>query len=181
MKGVGRVTADQCQFGQENIQKDPVRKPTGFMSNAPELLKTLAVRCMGRGGACSRRRGGNHAQCLGSTARRAAIFQDELCVAILQGMRRQLIADGDMKENEVGFSMHSDGVDEVRQHLVEKKECPEEALRPPFEGALGSTNEEAMNEKALKFTSQGDRFMDDLTGLPLPAELCQAARAKEID
>ena len=42
LKGVGRVTADQCQFGQENQHGEPLRKPTGFMSNAPKLLRTVA-------------------------------------------------------------------------------------------------------------------------------------------
>ena len=37
-KGVGRVTGDQCQFGQEIDDREPIKKPTGFMSNSPEVL-----------------------------------------------------------------------------------------------------------------------------------------------
>ena len=61
LKGVSRATADQCQWGQQDLSGDPVRKPTGFMSNSPDILSTLAVRCFGRNGLCSRRQGGRPA------------------------------------------------------------------------------------------------------------------------
>ena len=34
---------------------------------------------------------------------------------------------------------------------------------------------------ALKFTTRSDRYVDDLTGLPLRPELCVEARKQEID
>ena len=55
LKGVSRVVADQCQLGQEVDQGNPIKKPTGFMSNAPDLLDTLNMRCFGRNEMCSRR------------------------------------------------------------------------------------------------------------------------------
>ena len=39
----------------------------------------------------------------------------------------------------------------------------------------------AQDAWALKFHIQSDRFVDDLTGLPLNEELCRRARQKEID
>ena len=58
---VGRVTADQCQYGAEvtfgEYQGYPIRKRTGFMSNGEEILKTLQRRCSGKDGRCSRRQG----------------------------------------------------------------------------------------------------------------------------
>ena len=57
---VSRVVADQCQYDNRvtfGLQKGmPVKKPTGFMSNAPELLEKLRARCLGRHGQCSSRR-----------------------------------------------------------------------------------------------------------------------------
>ena len=50
-QGVGRVNADQCQLRQQDGQGNPIRKPTGFMSNAPEILCSLDVHCEGREGA----------------------------------------------------------------------------------------------------------------------------------
>ena len=38
---VDKINADQCQFGQQTESEDPLKKPTGFMSNAPLLLKKL--------------------------------------------------------------------------------------------------------------------------------------------
>ena len=47
--GVSWVGADQCVYGQE-VQfgehcGQPIKKPTGLMSNAPMLLKRLSLRC----------------------------------------------------------------------------------------------------------------------------------------
>ena len=90
LKGVARVVADQCQLGQETEGGDPIRKPTGFMSNSPCILGHLDRRCNGRRGLCSRPKGGEHQLCNGKVARRASIFQRELCEAILRGIRDQL-------------------------------------------------------------------------------------------
>ena len=61
LNGVQRITADQCQLGQEDEEGNPIRKPTGFMSNSPEMLVQLHRRCFGRNGLCSRPKGGQHA------------------------------------------------------------------------------------------------------------------------
>ena len=76
--GVHKIVADQCQLGQEDDWGDPIKKPIGFMSNAPELLEELNRRCFGRNGLCTRRNGGRHVQCIGKVAQRAAIFQEEM-------------------------------------------------------------------------------------------------------
>ena len=114
---VQRVVADQCQYGQQTDQGDPLKKPTGFMSNAPVLLQHLSKRCLGKGGVCSRPLGGMHVECIGKKAQRAAIFQEELCIAILRGIRAQLLTDRRMRPGEVGMVEDSgvmlDGCDEV--------------------------------------------------------------------
>ena len=69
--------------GQESESGNPIKKPTGFMSNAPQLLNALNKRCFGRHGLCSRPSGGAHQNCLGKVARRAAIFSDMMCEMIL--------------------------------------------------------------------------------------------------
>ena len=60
LEGVGRVTGDQCQYGQATSQGEPFRKPTGWMSNSECILNELGSRCSGQGGACSRPEGGRH-------------------------------------------------------------------------------------------------------------------------
>jgi hypothetical protein len=68
-EGVIRVCGDQCQFGAEHQRGarrgDPVKKPTGFLTNSRRVAEALDVRCQGRGGACSRAKGGQHAPCAG--------------------------------------------------------------------------------------------------------------------
>ena len=43
---VGRVVGDQCQYGSQvlrgSARGQPVRKPIGFMSNSPEVLRALS-------------------------------------------------------------------------------------------------------------------------------------------
>ena len=63
--------------------------------------------------------GGRHAECIGKKAKRAAIIQEELCVAILLGFKAQMLADGRMRYGEVGAVTEHDGVmmdgaDEIR-------------------------------------------------------------------
>ena len=52
--GVQKVHGDQCQFGAEAqsgpMKGSPVKKPSGFMINSPELAKILDVQCKGQGG-----------------------------------------------------------------------------------------------------------------------------------
>ncbi|MBV61870.1 MAG: hypothetical protein CMH65_11270 [Nevskiales bacterium] len=90
LPGVERVESDQCQYGQTSIHGDPVRKPTGWMSNSPRILTQLGERCYGRNGRCTRRGGGRHQLCTSAHARRAAVYPFELCRAILTGCRDQL-------------------------------------------------------------------------------------------
>ena len=116
--GVQRVRGDQCQFGQVSEAGNPIRKATGFMSNASCLLEVLNRRCFGRRGFCTRELGGRHQDCIGKTARRAAIYSDEKCEAILAGMNAQLKADRRMREGEVGFHCAmNDGDDEIAKGL----------------------------------------------------------------
>ena len=101
--GVVTATCDQCQYGCEDAQGQPVKKPTTLMTNAPELAKSLRTRCTGKGKTCSRPQRGQHAQCRGKTARMAAMYHFNLRKAILISFRDQLRADGTYKYGFVGL------------------------------------------------------------------------------
>ena len=101
--GVMRVTCDQCVRGCEADDNSPVKKPTSFLTNAPELGRELSARSSSRGGSCSRPEGGVYTQCRGKTARLAAMYRFKLCRAILVGIRRQLKSDGVCKNGFVGM------------------------------------------------------------------------------
>jgi hypothetical protein len=120
--GVDRVVADQCQYGQEVLVGQylgcPIKKPTGFMSNAPEVLNSLRERCTGKLGRCSRRQGGEHATCSGKIAKDAQRYPLGLCKAILQGIHKELQARGVMTVGGVG--MHA-LEDEDLVHLVQRQ------------------------------------------------------------
>ena len=96
---VEAVTSDRCQYGQEDSRSgDPVKKPTSWLSNSEAirdaLRDALQVRCTGRGGACSRPRGGAHRVAEGRVCKESAVYPFQLCKAILMGCRRQLVIDG---------------------------------------------------------------------------------------
>ena len=152
-------------------------------------------RCFGKHGLCSRNKGGNHVECLGNKAQRAAIFQDELCLPILRGLKRQLIADRRMRPGEAHIVQESDAImldggDEVLlvEDRREERELPSHAVKQcaAEEGGYGlgrghgrSSGGRTMDE--VHFTPNADRYVDDLTGLPLPPDLCRAARQKELE
>ncbi len=112
--GVGLTHADQCQFGAEvragDHRGDPLKKATGFMSNAEELLKHLSRRCHGTGGACTRRKSGRHVTVQGKITKESAKYPDKLCKAILRGMVAQMRKVGMVKAGECGvYAMDDDG------------------------------------------------------------------------
>ena len=101
IESVEVVHGDQCQFGAEAMRGkhrgSPILKPTGFMSNSPEIRNVLSKRCLGQGGACSRPSGGRHATLTGALAKDAARYPRKLCQAVLRGASAQLRADGRLK------------------------------------------------------------------------------------
>jgi hypothetical protein len=58
MPGVAVAHADQCQYGAEvksgRNRGQPIKKPTGFMTNSSALHNELSARCQGVAGECSR-------------------------------------------------------------------------------------------------------------------------------
>ena len=100
---VSRIVREQCQYQQENGSGDPVKKPTGWMSNSAEILVRLGLRCRKRAGKCSRREGGQHAMASGRLAREAAVYSFQVCRAILKGCVSQLKKDGKTTEHLYGI------------------------------------------------------------------------------
>ena len=153
--GIERTVGDQCQFGAEVMsgpkQGQPVKKPSGFMSNSPELLKVLNRRCLGGAtpGSCSRARGGTHVHAEGKVARDAAVYPPGLCRAIIKGVSAQLRADGLTKRGCFGIQARDDE-DEISK-----------ACMGPEQGYSG-------------------KYRDDLTGQVLKDELVIKARLVEL-
>ena len=138
---VQRVRADQCQYDQEVLfgkyTGQPICKPTGFMSNAPELLKRLMKRCTGERGQCSRPRGGQHALCSGRAAKDAAKYTKELCRNIIKGMIAEMRSRGIMRSGEIGM------------HAVDDEGGLESHVNGPEEGYSGKFRDD-MTGQVLK-------------------------------
>ena len=154
--GVQRVVGDQCQYGalvNSGVSAgQPVKKPTGFMTNSPEIAQELKLRCQGgpTPGACSRPGGGHHTHCSGKIAREAAIYPRGLCRAIIKGTANQLRADGITKNGCFG---------------LQAKDDEEEITRACYGPAQGYSG----------------KYHDDVTGQILRDELVDQARALELD
>ncbi len=116
---VSLVTADQCMHGAEvtygYLKGQPVRKRTGFMSNAPALLARLKVQCNGREGRCERSKGGTHVIASGRVARDSERYSKQLCRAILRGMTDEVRTRGIARSGEVGLHAVTDDAEVDKQ------------------------------------------------------------------
>eukprot|EP00435_Cladocopium_sp_Y103_P049590 s3051_g15.t1 len=80
------VATDQCMFGLKSSAGNLHKKPTGFVTNSPEIAAELEVRCDHRH---------QHEQVIGNNetgnrARQAQVYPSGLVDAILRGYRRQV-------------------------------------------------------------------------------------------
>ena len=123
-----------------------------------------------------------HAECISKTAQRAGIFQEETCVAILKGIRAQLIMDHRTRPGErCIYEMMLEGDDEIEMLETFRTESKLAAkLLGGVSHDRGTRRAPSNDHGLLKLEYHVDRFIDDLTGLPLPPDLCRAARQKEI-
>ena len=82
MENVVKVVGDQCQYGAEiktgKYRGDPIKKPSGFMTNSSEIAEAMSRRCSGRDGLCSRGKGGMHRPCSGKHALDALLLPAQL-------------------------------------------------------------------------------------------------------
>ena len=157
--GVVTATCDQCLYGCKAVDGSPVKKPTMFLTNAPELAKRLRSRCTGKNGDCSRPGGGQHTQCRGKTARMAAVYDFKLCRAILVGFRDQLRHDGLCKHGFIG--MMEDSCETELVPIYHLTDTDGSVLKVQIEGA--------------------ETYKDDLTGQLLNPELVRIARKLELE
>ena len=114
LDNVDRAVGHKCQYGAEH-DGQPIKKPTGFMSNSSEVRKAVSKVCNGKHGHCSRLEGGYHVLCNGRFARMAAIFPVNLCKAILRGLSRPVRKDGLITDGVVGMNEFEHG----RNHEAE--------------------------------------------------------------
>ena len=106
-----------------------------------------------------------------------------MCVTILKGIRAQLIKDRRTRPGEMCiYEMMLEGNDEIEDFENSRAEKELEAKWVSDVSCDQRTRMEPSNDHGLlKLGCQVDRFIDDLTGLPLPPDLCRAARQKEVD
>jgi hypothetical protein len=115
-----KVVGGQCQYGAEiktGIHRgDPIKKPTGFMTNSSEIAEAMSRICERRDGLCSRGTGCVHRLCSGKHALEAAKYPHGLCRAVLRGVENQPRKDGLLIDGCYGIQAPSDEA-EVLKHL----------------------------------------------------------------
>ena len=134
----------------------PKKKPTTFLSNTPEGLKSVSGRCQGRDGQCTRPGGGTHVQAQGSVTAGTAIYTFGLCKAIPQGFRNQLVVDGRLVLGIVGLQRPEETMEHKRLEAMWVK-------------AMGAVIE-------INAVEGEPVFKDAITGQVLRTELVRAAR-----
>ena len=132
LHGVEKINADQCQFGLKVRPEEELnKKPTGFMSNSPKVLKRLSKKCTGDH---------PHQPLLHGRAARAEVYPPGLCKAVVQGIREEVkgsllvfLGEGDGEpddgvDGEEGLETLEEGQDEELQRMIVREE--EEDERP---------------------------------------------------
>ena len=164
MENVNRTVGNQCQYGAES-NSQPIKKPTGFMSNCPGIRKALSKTCSGKNGHCSRPGRGEHVLCNGRVARMAATLPIRLCKATLKGLCDQLRKYGTVIDGHAGMHERS-------------------MTKNGFISLCGAQEPEGFVEydgHVLKFDNGESPFFDDLAKQELSAPLVNAARKKELE
>ncbi len=164
MPHVEETVGDQCQYGQQTAEGEPIKKGTRWLSNSPCILEALNRRCSGRGGKCSRASGGTHQTVSGHrVARQSQEYPVKLCKAILMGCKRQLIKDGSFTVGVVGLRPPGNA-------------CEEWDLEHQCMRLLNLEVEQAELLKA----DGGGVFRDSITGQVLRSDLVRKAREEEM-
>ncbi len=191
-----RLVSDQCQFGQETAEGDPIRKRIGWLSNAPMILKALDRRCYGKDGRCTRLGGGRHKVCSGEVARRAAVYPFELCRTILTGIRDQLRQDERHFVGICGIMPRPDAQMTMKQleRRIERvhRLSLDETSSVPMPASPRNVSTAAAGEECDLLDSEGmavwsvvtartAQYKDALTGQALDPEMVQAARRTELE
>ena len=186
---VERVVGDQCQYGQQTDEGDPMRKRTGWMSNSAALLRRLDARCRGSRGTCTRQGGGRHAIVSGSRrSRQAAVYPFKLCRAILEGARDQLRQDERLKDGVFCILPRPDChmTDQQLERRLERtmgiefhRDFPDCAAEKSTQRVAAATCDHA--EALAADVRQQEFYKDALTGQPLVPALVHAARREELE
>ncbi len=96
-----RTKGDMCAHGMASKDKHGsglVQKPTGWATNSPHIAEQVSAQCSNRWRGAQHR----HVHLVSARAKAAEVYPPKLCIAIPQGLRRQLIADGLMTSNDAG-------------------------------------------------------------------------------
>ena len=82
------VAADLCMFGMTSRDmwgEGLAKKPTKFLTNSPHIAKWLSLKCS---------QDHRHVSLVGGRAKACEVYPRQLCEAMLQGLKDQLVDDG---------------------------------------------------------------------------------------
>ena len=189
MPGVAVVRGDQCQQGMGTwIEGEwrSIRKPTGWMSNCPELLHELGKICGGSGGVCDMT-GKFHTPCIRRAAAEAAVYPLRLCRRILSRIRAALRRTRKLEQGIVGLRILEE------EHDTEEHDTAEEFHNYDhmnfntaeefhnYDHMDCNTAEEFHNYDHMNFNAGGNKVYDALTGYELDTEMVRKARVVELE
>ena len=108
LPGVELRVGHMCRHGLTDSKGQLLKKPTGWMSDLPEILDRLAVVCQG---------GHQHGQCLGgSETRRAQAYTPQLAKAVIRGIQSSLRNNGDERFTSSCPSHHPSWIMDVKHY-----------------------------------------------------------------
>ena len=123
--GVDFVEVDQCEAGavlssmEDDEKEEPIQKHSGFLTNSEEIMKSLSVfKCRNRDEKDPRGKHEHGPQIGGKRSQMAEFYPPRLVESTLEGLTKQLEADGMKGEGawtlyvmEIGVHIDEDAVD----------------------------------------------------------------------
>ncbi|CAL1132850.1 unnamed protein product [Cladocopium goreaui] len=147
MPGMIRTRCDMCQYGMKVEGEAFNQKPTGILTNGPEIVQQLSSKCTGQH---------THQQLMGGIAHKAEVYPPGFCQAVMKGIMNQMQKDG-------GWFLRKSNSQETHEVYVEEDEEDEDEIPdqdPQEVEAIGE--EEGDKESSSTISSEERRALDKL-------------------
>ena len=147
---VDTVVEHMCRFGMESKDDQGtglVKKPTGWATNSPCTAEQVAAQW--------KHMVHRHARLINGRAQAAQVYPMKLCLAILRGLKNQLISNGRMNIKDIGI---------VTCEVID-----------------GATRQQAWDEVQSRYPSSAEVYHDDIAGDLLGTDFAVEAIREDMD
>jgi hypothetical protein len=122
------------------------QKPTGILTNGPEIAQQLSSKCTGQH---------KHQQLMGGIAHKAEVYPPGFCQAVMKGIMNQMQKDG-------GWFLRKSSSQETHEVYVEEDEEDEDEIPDQDPQEVEAIGEEDEKESSSTISPEEKRALDKL-------------------